>query len=100
MKKMKLALDDLAVESFAPAEDPQRRGTVHAHDSGPYTDECLSCGVETGCGGGGCDSQGCSQGCGSVTCTCYGYYTCAGVNTCDFADTCQFPQCTAMGAAC
>jgi hypothetical protein len=100
MKKMKLALDDLAVESFAPAEDPQRRGTVHAHDSGPYTDECLSCGVETGCGYGGCDSQHCSQGCGSNTCTCYGYYTCAGVNTCDFVETCIYPQCTAPGAAC
>lgn len=100
MNKMKLALDDLAVESFAPAEDPQRRGTVRAHDSGPYTDECQSCGVDTGCGWGGCDTQYCqSRGCPTNN-TCPGYYTCAGVHTCDFVETCQYPQCTGPGAAC
>jgi hypothetical protein len=99
MKKMKLALDDLAVESFAPAAQPDERGTVHGHDSGPYTDECLSCGVNTGCGWGGCNSQHCqSAGCPSATC--YGYWTCAGVNTCDGGFTCEYPACTSPEAAC
>ncbi len=99
MRKTKLALDDLAVESFVAADEEAQRGTVRAHGSGPYTDECDSCGVNTGCGGGGCDSQYCqSQGCGSNTC--YGYWTCVGAYTCDFVDTCMYPQCTAPGAAC
>jgi hypothetical protein len=98
MKKMKLALDDLAVESFEPAKEPEERGTVHAHDSGPHTDECFSCGVQTGCGY-GCNSQYC-QSAGCQTATCYGYWTCAGVETCAGGATCEFPACSSPGAAC
>jgi hypothetical protein len=100
MKKMKLALDDLAVETFAPAEPPENRGTVHAHDSGPYTDECLSCGVYTGCGFGGCESEypcGHTEAC--PTATCVGYWTCEGVYTCA-GGTCDYPACTSPEAAC
>lgn len=100
MRKMKLALDDLAVESFAPGAKVEPRGTVQANqESGPYTDECQSCGVVSGCGGGGCNTN---YGCGSGGCTntCPGYQTCPGAYTCDFVDTCFYPQCTAPGAAC
>jgi hypothetical protein len=100
MDKLKLALDDLVVETFAPAAKQHDTGTVHAHQSGPYTDECQSCGVDTGCGGQGfCDSQYCaSAGCG--TATCYAYYTCAGAYTCGEIDSCRYPECTAVGAIC
>lgn len=101
MRKMKLALDDLAVESFAPGATAEQRGTVQANQqSGPYTDECQSCGVISGCGGWGyCQTQ---YGCGSGGCTntCEGYQTCPGAYTCDGVDTCFYPQCTAPGAAC
>jgi hypothetical protein len=103
MRKMKLALDDLAVESFAPGAKTEPRGTVQANqESGPYTDECQSCGVVTGCGGGGyCNTNyGCNPSGGCQTATCYGYQTCGGVYTCDAVDTCFYPQCTGPGAAC
>ena len=33
MNKLKLNVEDLSVESFAPAETPRDRGTVQGHDS-------------------------------------------------------------------
>ena len=100
MQKLRLSLENLVVETFEPALELPATGTVRANNSGPYTDECDSCGVETGCGGhGGCDSQFCqSQACG--TATCYAWETCAGVYTCDGVESCQWPQCTAYGAIC
>lgn len=97
MEKLKLALEDLVVESFTPAAGPQEPGTVHAHESGPYTDECQSCGMQTDCGD-PCD--GGSYTCGCPTGTCYGYYTCPGAYTCGEVDTCRYPECTAPGAQC
>lgn len=100
MAKLKLFLDELVVESFAPVNDAEKRGTVVGHESGPYTDECMSCGVDTGCGGGPCDSDYCSNnGCGWTN-TCRGYYTCPGANTCGEVDSCRYPECTAVGAIC
>lgn len=81
MRKKKLVLDELAVESFTPAAEPAERGTVHAHDSGPITDECYSCGVYTGCGG-GCVS---AYPCNGTLNSCPGYNTCAGDYTCSVA---------------
>jgi len=102
MEKLKLALENLVVESFAPAVEPQQTGTVHAHNSGPFTDECQSCGVYTGCGAGECTADvSCNGSCGCPTNgTCYGYYTCDPMNTCQQVDTCYFPQCTALGEIC
>jgi hypothetical protein len=95
MKKMKLAVDELAVESFAPAPEPEWRGTVAANQqSGPYTDECGNCSSPTYCGDLGCYSYECP-----TVSTCDGYQTCAGAYTCD-GDTCIYPACTAPGAAC
>lgn len=83
MDKLKLNLDDLVVETFAPAVRSSQTGTVHAHGSGPFTDECDSCGVETGCGGGcGTGPSDCGS-CGCPSNTCYGYWTCDGVDTCN-----------------
>lgn len=101
MEKLKLALDDLVVETFAPAVRAAETGTVHAHDSGPYTDECQSCGVETGCGYGGCTNDvSCNGSCGCNTATCYAYWTCAGAYTCGDVESCRYPECTAVGAIC
>lgn len=100
MKKMKLALDDLAVESFAPADGAESRGTVQARDSAWHTDECYSCGVYTGCDFTGCESEfpcGATEAC--YTATCVGYQTCEGMPTCG-GTTCEYPVCTQPGAGC
>ena len=100
MAKLKLSLDNLVVESFEPALQQMALGTVRAQQSGPNTDECDSCGVETGCGG-PCQTQGCPSpvgGCG--TNTCLQWETCAGAYTCDNVESCRWPECTAYGAIC
>lgn len=58
MRKIKLQLDTLAVESFAIAADAVRPGTVDAHASGP-----MGCSADTLCG----------------------LATCLGVATCDYS---------------
>jgi hypothetical protein len=92
MEKLRLAVEQLVVETFEASGLPLRMGTVHARDSA-ITDEYDSCGVETECG-----ANGCSAHCGSAGCpgsdTCPGYYSCAGVYTCGGVDTCQWPACT------
>ena len=99
MEKLRLSLENLAVETFEPALEPMAPGTVRAQQSGPYTDECDSCGVETGCGGGCVESEYCpSYGC--PTASCPGYQTCAGAYTCGGVESCQWPQCTAYGNIC
>ena len=91
MKKLRLSLEDLAVESFQPETGRYRSGTVRLYLSGDVTDECDSCG--SWCGG--CEqTPECPQGSRlQDTCSCAGWYTCAGVYTCD-GDTCQWPACT------
>lgn len=65
MKKLKLNLDDLKVESFATTpEAPDRAGTVHAYD-----DPTPTC-IDT-----------CGTGCTCDTCTMC--YTCATNCTCE-----------------
>ena len=97
MEKLKLSLDDLVVESFSPAPGRDDLGTVRGNQSGPYTDECDSCGQDSLCGG--CENTpGCPPG--SQTCTCQGWYTCVGAYTCGGVDTCVWPDCTAFGEIC
>jgi hypothetical protein len=69
MKKLRLAVEELQVESYAPADTPEPRGTVEANDY-PYTDEeqIGTC----GCGG---------------TRLCTAAMTCAW--TCWMIDTCE-----------
>jgi hypothetical protein len=98
MEKLKLSLENLVVETFAPTAEQSASGTVRANQSGPYTDECQSCGAESACGGVCPNTPGCPPG--SQTCTCEGFYTCPGVYTCGGVDTCVWPDCTAYGAIC
>ena len=104
MKKLKLRLENLAVESFVTAAPAGPRGTVRAHatELGPSCDPGRTCGPETCgdlycirhtdnvvvCGGG---TAGCSVGCTPPT----GVLSCIGCTTFDYtvdlnADTCGF----------
>jgi hypothetical protein len=67
MKKLKLDLDALVVETYVPADTPEPRGTVEANDY-PYTEE---------------DGSFCCGG----TRTCTFAETCAW--TCWMIDTCE-----------
>jgi hypothetical protein len=96
MKKLTLALEDLAVDSFVTAPAVSRRGTVEARwgttyadescngtcDATCYLDSCASC--DWTCGT--CASCGASCGGGG---TCGGAATCGG--TCDYG-TCAQPE--------
>jgi hypothetical protein len=68
MEKLKLDVEELVVESYAPADTPEPRGTVEANDY-PYTDEQIG------------------------SCTCGGTRLCTAANTCEFTcwmvDTCE-----------
>lgn len=72
----KLQLDDLAVESFATAdEDGESRGTVRAHSGGDNTYCIATCGH--------CESFfECSETCGPHTCSGSYDYTFCGEDTC------------------
>ncbi|HSU12528.1 hypothetical protein [Longimicrobium sp.] len=50
MRKLKLDLDDLAVESFAPASvRNESGGTVHAHDATRNANTCNNFSCQAGC---------------------------------------------------
>lgn len=105
MKKLKLTLEALAVESFATAATPEPRGTVRAHatEFGQTCDPGPSCGPET-CGQFACifETQNANL-CGVNTPACPGTNTCptgaqlscAGCTTFDYTanpvdDSCGF----------
>ena len=79
MKKLKLALDDLAVDSFRVTDESPRRGTVPGHMPPPPTawsacvSDCDSCYAT-------CASCAwtCAASCYATQCdhTCNGAYTC------------------------
>lgn len=98
MKKLKLAMEDLAVESFATSQGDGPRGTVEAHGTqlgqtceamrtcGPQTCGAFICVIETGdplgCGGGGtlgCPTPACPPA--TSTCPTGGGFTCVGCTT-------------------
>lgn len=67
MKKLSLAIDELAVESFPTSTgDEQVKGTVDAAEFTLKTDQCGSCGGYT------CDGVSCFTSCipGGPGCTC------------------------------
>src|SRR5262245_11167920 len=64
MRKIRLNLDDLAVESFGTADGKSTKaGTVRAHDSGTDFDGCAS--YYSNC-------ATCQEGCPQDTLTCFG----------------------------
>jgi hypothetical protein len=96
MKKMKLNLEQLAVDSFDTSAAAEKRGTV-------FGEQCT---CPTNCTCPGCPTcyESCNGTCGD---SCYG--TCAGQHTCDgTCDSCYFTQCanscygcpTVSGAPC
>lgn len=85
MRKLKLSLDALQVESFSATAEGAERGTVPAHAWTEYADE--SC---FGTCDGGCTRDGsCVNPCGTGYASCYGtcHASCGG--TCDA--TCGCP---------
>jgi hypothetical protein len=83
MKKTRLTLDSLEVQSFATTSDSSTpRGTVHGHDAPTDQVECptadvnwATCAASCGCGGGNtddctviCESDACSAQDCSFTC--------------------------------
>lgn len=85
MKKRKLRLDELAIESFDTDAQALVRGTVRAFNTCNHQ-TCESCAIS--CGG----------TCNTCPASCYGTcvenYTCAGQYSCDE------PACTAWNAHC
>ncbi|HLM68348.1 MAG TPA: hypothetical protein VK358_12505 [Longimicrobium sp.] len=81
MKKMKLNLDELAVDSFDTSANEKPRGTV-------FGEQCT---CHTACTCPGCPTcaASCNGTCYEATCN-----TCAGQWTCDYScDSCQYTQC-------
>lgn len=114
MKKLKLQVEDLTVESFTTSDAAGLRGTVEAHNTfrgntcqavntcGPQTCLPAYCVIETGdpfaCSG-GCDTPACPPG--SANCPTAGELSCAGCTTHDYTvnpghDTCGF--CMSFGS--
>ena len=108
MKKLKLSLDDLRVESFSATPDPaQKRGTVFGQYETEYPWDCTvhtcnnqeTCPPYDTCGGTGCGSEGATCTCGTSAETCWnsiGYceYTCDPdcTKTTDVLPQCTTPQ--------
>lgn len=78
MKKLKLTLDDLQVDSFAATDAAEMRGrTVRAYITlnCPSYSECETCGCGTRYEGGTCEYPTCAPTCAGGTCQ---YQTCNG----------------------
>lgn len=98
MKKLKLAMEELAVESFATSAESRGRGTVEAHNTfrgntcgaentcGPETCPPMYCVIGTdpiNCGGTiGCPTPGCPPG--TNTCPTGTGLSCVGCTTHDY----------------
>ena len=65
MKKLKLQLDDLSVESFATAQDKDGLGTVDGYNS---CQTCQDIDCTAACTGGSCGGTGTGGGSGITAC--------------------------------
>ncbi|HEU0054604.1 MAG TPA: hypothetical protein VFQ39_15560 [Longimicrobium sp.] len=92
MKKLRLELDTLAVESFDTTRDDMRRGTVRGMET-DYT-VCLgNCGEPTGGGY-------CSGTCANYTTSCDTEYTNCGDRTCDYTCGSCNASCAGVPTSC
>lgn len=79
MKKLRLQLDDLSVESFGTHQEETARGTVAGRNEPPYTQSC---------------DGSCVATCASCVNTCLNTCQASCAGTCDTcAPTCEF-HCT------
>jgi len=106
MKKLKLQLDELAVESFTTLETASQRGTVEAHNTfrgntcgpentcGPQTCPPAYCVIETEfpCGG---DTLNCSAACPTPGCPATGQLSCQECTTYDYTVNLAHDSCGA-----
>lgn len=76
MSKLKLQLDDLAVDSFTTSEAAGRLGTVQAHNNNTWAGQ--TCGAEFTCGPETCGHRYCVLGTDPVNCAGTGPASCAG----------------------
>ncbi|HEX6368395.1 MAG TPA: hypothetical protein VF006_05650 [Longimicrobium sp.] len=92
MKKMKLDLEDLSVDSFDTSAPLEKRGTVFGEQCTCYT-QCTCPGCPTCQNYNTCDAS-CNGSCPQQTCgdSCYG--TCPGQWSCEWTcDSCYYTQC-------
>ena len=98
MRKLKLSLDALQVESFHATKNESMRGTVPAHGWTEYADEsCFGtceamctrmgscageCGTGASCGGTCYASCGCPPATGYTECDCQTWETCPNATIC------------------
>ena len=73
MKKMRLELEELAVESFETAGMPAERGTVQGQEITARCSDFLAECTERTCGGYTCDGPSCP----ALSCDACGSYYCA-----------------------
>lgn len=88
MRKLKLSLDTLQVESFAATGNEPARGTVPGHAFTEYADEsCFeSC-------NGTCPANGCGSGYASCYGSCYGTCGATCYNTCGCPPNTDYTGC-------
>ena len=106
MRKLRLTLEDLSVESFSTAVRPAREGTVGGHDLSDSTCHQKLCTCDTMAGHtceGTCDAScngtcvascdGTCDGCVSVGGTCGGYtcVSCEGTCNDSYCGPCTYP---------
>jgi hypothetical protein len=91
MKKLRLDLSALVVESFGIHEEPGERGTVHGQAQ--YTDPRVCETNEMGCYVQTLAASNCATCDQSCIGTCWGQYTCVGAFTCQGNSTCVVETC-------
>ncbi|MFL5538190.1 MAG: pinensin family lanthipeptide [Longimicrobiaceae bacterium] len=98
MKKLRLDLDSLKVDSFAAEADSGKSGTVHGHTAADTNcqDTCGALGDT--CAVEGCSQDFCTGYCTGIGAGCYTndpiYYACTGQDPCTGAQGCTRTTCT------
>lgn len=99
MKKLRLDLDTLEVETFAAESVPGQDGTVHGHTAA-QSDCYETCNAlyNTCAPAGSCSCNFCTADCTGIGVECYTndpvYYACTGQDPCTGANACTNTTCT------